>query len=82
MWQSRYQVTKSNGVGGDPIPHDEPVLVIRAQDILALRMMNEYIHAYEAMTKHNPEVLERLNNHRIALREWQERNKDKMKLAD
>ena len=34
--QARYAVQKAPGIGGAPIPDDEPCIVIRAQDRLAL----------------------------------------------
>lgn len=46
-WHPRYFVVKAPGVGGPQIPPDEPVLVIRAQDVLASTMLSVYIELPE-----------------------------------
>jgi hypothetical protein len=70
-WSPRYSVQKAAGVGGAPIPGDEPCLVIRAQDVLAGLMLEEYIVHYTTLRGHDPEVLLELRAHRFALINWQ-----------
>ena len=87
-WQNRYEVRKADGVGGDPIPDDEPVLVIRAQDVLALEMLDDYMAAYCNLTGWSADdveaspVIARVAAHREALVEWQKENRHRMKVAD
>jgi hypothetical protein len=46
--QARYLVRKAPHVGGRPIPEDEPLLVVRAQDHLCLPTLDFYIDRYMA----------------------------------
>lgn len=69
--QARYVVQKASGVDGPPIPDDEPVLVIRAQDRLAARMMRLYIDLYTLLPDYGDDVVDELNEHLDALVEWQ-----------
>ena len=82
MYTSRYIVQKAPGVDGPPIPEDEPVLVIRAQDVLAPLMMKLYRQAYENMPDCNSEVIQRLCHHQLEITIWREANADKVKVAD
>lgn len=75
--QARYVVRKADHVGGAPIPIDEPVLVIRAQDVMALTMMDEYIERYEASGHAHQAVLDELRLHREALIDWQAEHRPK-----
>lgn len=85
-FRNRFVVSKADHVGGDPIPDDEPVLVIRAQDVLALEMLDDYTDAYRNLTgftdEHESPVLARLKEHREELVRWQGENRSRMKLAD
>jgi arylsulfatase A-like enzyme len=69
--QARYVVQKAPGIDGPPIPDDEPVLVIRAQDVLAARMMRLYIDFYTLLDDHGDDVVDEMNEHLDALIEWQ-----------
>ena len=75
--QARYVIQKAPGIGGDPIPEDEPCIVVRAQDRLALSVIDYYLAAYrglEATLGLGPtagEVLEELEQHRNAIEAWQ-----------
>lgn len=81
-WKPRYIVSKAQGVGGNPIPADEPVLVIRAQDLLAVESMCNYIKAYDDLPNGDPEVMADLGRHLSALIAWQAANPEKIKVAD
>ena len=75
--QARYVVQKAPGVGGNPIPEDEPCIEIRAQDKLALGVIDHYLAIYRAICSHSAipgagsEVIEELEQHREAIEEWQ-----------
>lgn len=91
---ARYIVQKAEGVGGDPIPADEPCLVIRAQDHLAPFVMQFYIDEYEKRAGQatvpgagpgagpDQAVIAELREHLERLLDWQEANADKVKWAD
>jgi hypothetical protein len=86
-WMPRYLVTKAPGVGGEPIPADEPVLVIRAQDELSLLMLDQYLLLYRTFYEHfgtgaDWRVIEDLQAHRDELERWQSDNPDSVKKAD
>lgn len=70
-YDPRYIVTKAPGVGGLPIPDDEPVLVIRAQDVLALPMINIYMAFYAELDGADLGILIDLGIHKATLLEWQ-----------
>lgn len=78
----RYQVQKAPGVPGDPIPDDEPCLVIRAQDTLAPIMLQWYIDLYCTFETAQDEVREELLDHLRTLLTWQVDHAEKVKLAD
>jgi hypothetical protein len=78
MWTNRYVVRKADGIPGDPIPDDEPLLVVRGQDVLARRILRWYIEQYEAFRHPDPQVLYELRQHEAVLREWQETHPTKM----
>lgn len=80
-WKPRYLVTKAPGVGGEPIPHDEPVLVIRAQDKMAEEMLEAYIDSYREFDDYSDAVVEDLEAHLRELRRWQEANRERIKMA-
>lgn len=81
-WKPRYIVTKAPGVGGDPIPEDEPVLVIRAQDVISEPMLQKYIREYADLRNPDPQVTAELQEHLTALVRWQDRHPERMKVAD
>lgn len=81
-WQPRYLVQKAPGVDGDPIPEGEPVLVIRAQDVLAPLMLAHYISTYSDSKTSDPAVIHDLCRHWEALIAWRKINQDKIKVAD
>jgi hypothetical protein len=74
----RYLVQKAEGVTGNPIPEDEPCIVIRGQDRLALTMLDSYITYY---SKYCPApdkaVVAELWDHRRTLVEWQTEHRPK-----
>lgn len=78
----RYIVEKNDGVPGAPIPHDEPCLVIRGQDLLAPFMLQQYIDNYEQFYDADIEVVTDLREHLAILLQWQMDNAEKVKLAD
>ena len=81
-WKPRYQVRKSPHVGGDPIPEDEPCLVIRAQDLLAPATLSDYIARYRRLPSYSPVVVHDLLAHLEQLVIWQEDHPDRVKVAD
>lgn len=81
-WKPRYLVQKAPGVGGDPIPEDEPCLVIRAQDIMALATLRTYIEYYSIGRPWDYAVVVDLEAHLQALIDWQADHPDKVKWAD
>ena len=87
-WTPRYLVQKAPGIGGPPIPEDEPCLVIRGQDILAPEILFDYIQKYEkeygkdrTAPRARPVSVECLP-HLAVLIEWQGDHPDKVKMAD
>lgn len=72
----RYIVQKAPGVDGPPIPEDEPCLVIRAQDMFALDVMDFYLHH---TANYLPlDVADELRDHRERLIEWRRTHKTKL----
>ena len=54
---ARYVVRKAEGIGGDPIPDDEPCFVVRGQDVLAPALLGEKdILRYREAPGYDPEV--------------------------
>lgn len=53
------------------IPDDEPVLLIRGQDGLALAIIGEYIDRYSRAADGDPRVLEFLQEHTKRIAAWQ-----------
>lgn len=83
IWTPRYIVTKAPGVGGSSIPKDEPVLVIRAQDMLSLKVMDFYMDTYiEQVPNPSGLVIKELRDHRKVLKAWRTQNFAKLKFAD
>ena len=78
----RYTAQKRPGIGGPPIPDDEPFLVIRAQDVLAPLFLHNYIVKYSELEGAQSEVIEELHDHLHELLRWQMENGDKVKVAD
>lgn len=76
----RYTVTKAPNITGPQVPDDEPVLVIRAQDVLAPEMMDYYLNRYLSLptVMRDPAVVEELQSHRQALLQWQETHPTKV----
>lgn len=77
MRQARYVVRKADGIGGKPIPEDEPCIVIRGQDVLARDMIDHYIAVYGNTGNADPEVLHELRQHRDAIVDWQDEHPPK-----
>lgn len=82
MWKPRYIVTKAPHVGGASIPDDEPCLVIRGQDELALKVLDYYMNTYLGSEFFDRKVYEELADHRHVLAEWRRTHRDKIKTAD
>ena len=78
----RYVVQKAEGVGGKPIPEDEPCIVIRGQDVLASVMLELYLLMYARFEAPDFEVIAELTEHQSRLHEWQEQHLTSLKLAD
>ena len=79
----RYVVQKRDGISGNPIPEDEPCIVIRGQDFLAPRMIDFYIREYlDGSTDVDTNVVVELLEHRRRVESWQSINWDKVKWAD
>lgn len=81
-YKARFIVQKAPHVGGEPIPEDEPCIVIRAQDVLAPLFMHNYILKYSELEDASQPVIDRCNEHLHALLRWQMENGDKLKVAD
>ena len=81
-WAPRYLVQKAPGIGGPPIPEDEPCLVIRGQDILAPEILFDYIQKYEKEHGKDRAVSVECLRHLAVLIEWQGDHPDKVKVAD
>lgn len=81
-WSPRYIITKAPGIEGDPIPEDEPCLVVRGQDTLALTMLTTYRRLYEALPDHDLTVANELRRHWSVLLRWQANHPDRIKTAD
>lgn len=67
----RYVVVKAEGVAGPPIQADEPCFVIRANDVLAQRMLNHYIDAWVELDGDVEPILSELIAHQQAVGDWQ-----------
>jgi hypothetical protein len=81
----RYIVQKAPGVGGEPIPEDEPCVVIRGQDILAPVMLKIYQDLYLSLAPYGAvdgRVIDDVDNHGDRLRDWQMEHPGKIKWAD
>lgn len=74
----RYSVEKHPDVGGDPIPTDEPCIVIRGQDRLALSVLDFYLAMYRTYPGFDPRVVVELESHREDLILWQIDNPPKL----
>lgn len=79
---SRYIVEKNPEVGGSSIPEDEPCIVIRGQDILAIPMLKLYIEFYKVSDHVDYMVIKELYEHLGRLNAWQEYNAGIIKWAD
>ena len=79
--QARYVVQKAPGIGGNPIPEDEPCIVVRAQDQLAIAVIDHYLAIYRAILTHgggDQRVLDELELHRDAIEVWQRHHPTKI----
>jgi hypothetical protein len=76
----RYTAQKREGIGGPPIPGDEPFMLIRAQDVLALEMMEYYRNRYISLPRamQDPQVLVELDQHHQSISMWQEAHPPKV----
>lgn len=79
VWHSRYSV-RNNDPNASPIYDDEPCLVIRGQDFLAVSMLCAYMTAYEQLPGRDVNVELELHEHLRALIFWQGRHT--VKVAD
>jgi len=57
------------------IPEDEPVLLIRAQDILGWRVARTYAALTAEMEGHDPLLLEQIRLHAHRMRNWTPKKK-------
>lgn len=78
MRTARYVVQKASGVDGPPIPVDEPCIVVRGQDLLALEMLDHYLELYAEIEGRDPAVWAELMLHRAAIVEWQQEHGSKV----
>jgi hypothetical protein len=69
--KARYRVSKNYGIGGPPIENDEPILVVRAQDVLAPFIMLTYITKYKELVGFNNEIVTELQEHLGEIIKWQ-----------
>ena len=63
------------------IMEDEPVFILRGQDVLAPLILEDWIH-FALRWGVNKEKLERAKQHLIDMQKWQEANPGKCKLPD
>lgn len=61
---------------------EEPVFILRAQDIHAVPTIARYQALIEATDGHDPEMLKKLDGVMDTFSEWQTDNHDRVKLAD
>lgn len=64
------------------IREDEPVLLIRGQDILFLAVLQAYADAYAEQEKADPKISEQLDAHLDYAEQWQAKNAHLLKTAD
>lgn len=81
-WEPRYVVSKAPGIDGEPIDPGEPVLVIRAQDVLAPAMIDHYRRLYALQVGRQQEVDSEMWEHWHAIARWQSEHPDRVKVAD
>lgn len=83
-WKPRYLVKKAPGVGGNPIPHFEPVVVVRGQDSLALDVLDFYALRYAEVygDKADQRVLTDLVALREQLESFRTEHPERIKRAD
>ena len=63
------------------IPEDEPVFLLRAQDVSSVETLYRYIFLQE-VPGNDPSFLEELRRIRNEFEDWQVKNSDKVKRAD
>lgn len=75
---AKYIVSRTDGT---PVPIDEPYFVVRATDIFAAAMIRYYM---DLTTKMNLpyEMTKELMAHLNRLSDWQDNNRDKVKIPD
>jgi hypothetical protein len=61
---------------------EEPVFILRGQDIHAVPTIARYQALIEATDGHDPEVVQKLDEVLKTISEWQTDNHDRVKLAD
>lgn len=61
----------------DKIPEHEPVFLIRGQDAAAIPALNAWIAAATELGA-SPDIIKRVQDHVMAIREWQEWRKVKV----
>jgi hypothetical protein len=82
--QPLYRVRKAPGVPGKPIPADEPILVVRGQDALAIPHTMAYGDRYLATygDKADPKVMESIQRLAFQMFLYQTEHPDRVKMAD
>jgi hypothetical protein len=63
--------------GCAPIGEDEPVFLLRAKDVLAADVVDEWASGYE-QAGGNPRTVERVRQHASRMRKWGEENGTKL----
>lgn len=76
---AKYVVTRTDGT---PVPVDEPYFVVRAQDILAQKMIRHYINELGEFGMMNTQIWKDILAHLDRLEDWQDANRDKVKIPD
>lgn len=66
------------------IPDDEPVFLIRGQDVLAPDILDAYVEAYITNDEENYDenITIAVSGHANAIRQWQKEHPNKIKAAD
>jgi len=80
--EPRFTVAKSPGIGGPPISADEHPFVIREQDYLAPRIIQDYLTMYRQLDSPDPAVIADVEAHLEHCLAWQDEHPSKVKIAD
>lgn len=76
---AKYVVTRTDGT---PVPEDEPYFVIRGKDVLAVNMLRHYIDCLNILGLMNAQIFREAVGHLNRLSDWQDANRDKVKIPD